>query len=119
MAKLTDVHAPIGLINATSFFLIWAYPKLAVSPQNGEVAGIQEVQVTYRAVGESIGDTIITSFPSINVTIDRLQSGTLYLVAVQVVYNRPNLIGENVELNITTIPGSKSDFHLYIICMYI
>ena len=111
-----DVHAPRALINATSFFLIWAYPELAVNPPNGENASIEEVQIFYKPVGDN--EAMVTeSFPSLNVTIGGLFSDRSYTITVRVVYDRPNLIGEDVVLNIQTLPEGVS-FICTCTCMY-
>ena len=107
LAKLMDVRTPRALINATSFFLIWAYPELALNPPNGENASIKEVQITYKPEGGN-EDTVTESSSSLNVTIGGLFSDRIYTITVRVVYDRPNLIGEGVVLNIQTLPEGVS-----------
>ena len=101
------MRAPRALINATSFFLIWAYPILAINPPNGDVADIREVQITYKPEADN-EDMVTESFPSLNVTIGGLFSDRIYTITVRVVYERPNLIGEGVVLNIQTLPEGVS-----------
>ena len=121
-----DVRAPRALINATSFFLIWAYPELAVNPPNGDVADIREVQITYKPEADN-EDTVAESFPSLNVTIGGLFSDKIYTITVRVVYDRPNLIGEGVVLNIQTLPEGVSFIctctytcmYVLYVCMYV
>ena len=117
LAKLTDVRAPRALINATSFFLIWAYPELAVNPPNGDVADIREVQITYKPEADN-EDTVTESFPSLNVTIGGLFSNKIYTITVRAVYDRPDLIGEDVVLNIQTLPEGVSII-CTCTCMYV
>ena len=117
LAKLTDVRAPRALINATSFFLIWAYPELAVNPPNGENANIEEVQIFYKPAGDN--EAMVTeSFPSLNLTIGGLFFGSSYTITVRVVYDHPKLIGEDVVLNIQTLPEGVS-FICTCTCMYV
>ena len=117
MAKLTDICAPKALINATSFFLTWAYSELAINPPNGEVANITEVQITYRS--EAANEDMVTEqFPSVNVTISGLLSDMMYTVTVRVVYSQPSLYGEDVILSIQTLPEGLSFICMYV-CMYV
>ena len=122
LAKLTDICVSRSLINATSFFLIWAYPELAVSPLNGEVADVAEVQITYKSEAAN-AHIIIEQFPSLNVTISGLLSDMMYTVTVRVVYSQPSLHGEDVVLSIQTLPEGVSFICMYvcvydIVCMY-
>ena len=117
LAKLTDICVPRPLINATSFFLIWAYPELAVSPISGEVADIAEVQITYKS--EAANEDMVTEhFPSLNVTISGLLPDMMYTITVRVVYSRPSLYGEDVILSIQTLPEGVSFICNYV-CMYV
>ena len=117
LAKLTGICAPRALINATSFFLKWAYPELAINPPNGEVADIAEVQITYKS--EAANEDMVTEhFPSLNVTISGLLSDMMYTVTVHVVYSRPSLYGEDVILSIQTLPEGVSFICMYV-CMYV
>ena len=117
LAKLTDICVPRALINATSFLLIWAYSELAVSPINGEVADIAEVQITYKS--EAANEDMVTEqFPSLNVTISGLLSDMMYTVTVHVVYSQPSLYGEDVILSIQTLPEGLSFICMYV-CMYV
>ena len=111
------MRAPRALINATSFFLIWAYPELAVNPSKGDVSNVKEVQIFYKPVGDN--EAMVTeSFPSLNVTIGGLFSDRNYTITVRVVYDRPNLIGEDVVLNIQTLPEGVSII-CTCTCMYV
>ena len=117
LAKLTNICAPRALINATSFFLTWSYPELAINPPNGEVANIAEVQITYKS--EAANTHIVTEqFPSLNVTISGLLSDMMYTVTVRVVYSQPSLYGEDVELSIQTLPEGVLFICNYV-CMYV
>ena len=122
MAKLTDICVPRALINATSFFLTWAYPELAVSPPNGEVANITEVQITYKSEAANYNEDMVTEqFPSLNVTISGLLSNMMYTVIVHVVYSEPSLHGEDVVLSIQTLPEGVSFICNYVcmVCMFV
>ena len=117
LAKLMDICAPTALINATSFFLTWAYPELAINPPNGEVANIAEVQITYKTEATK-EDMVTEQFPSLNVTISGLLSDMIYTVIVHVVFSQPCLYGEDVILSIQTLPEGLSFICNYV-CMYL
>ena len=117
LAKLTDICVPRALINATSFFLKWAYPELAVSPINGEVADIAEVQITYKSEADN-AHIVTEQFPSLNVTISGLLSDMMYTVTMRVVYSQPSLYVQDVILSIQTLPEGLSFICNYV-CMYV